>query len=216
MGGRDLALADLLAVVVERDVSALAQAAALVGELHTYLVLSGRYGPGSLDGELMQADQIVGELESAFHGVEDPAAEVAALGDDHALGGLVRGDYLGGDRERPVLDVDDADLRQTLHPREEQLRGALDEYWAPGQLREDALDATVVQRQHVVPDRLDQQQALQFVQLVRHLPGEVARLAPVLASRRRAPRRRRRTRAACPPISSHGVRCLVTALHPLW
>ena len=38
----------------------------------------------------------------------------------------------------------------------------------------------IVERQHVVACRLDQPQALQFVQLFRHLLGQVVRLAPVL------------------------------------
>ena len=39
----------------------------------------------------------------------------------------------------------------------------------------------VVERQHVVARRLDQPQPLQLVQLLRHLLGQVVRLAPVLA-----------------------------------
>ena len=42
--------------------------------------------------------------------------------------------------------------------------------------------APVVERQDVVPGRLDQEQALQLAQLLGHLPGQVVRLAPVVWS----------------------------------
>ena len=74
----------------------------------------------------------------------------------------------------------------------------------------------VVDRQHVVARRLDQPQALQFVQLLRHLLGQVVGLAPVLARCRRAPRRRRRTATVFSPMSTQGVPCFVTAVQPLW
>jgi hypothetical protein len=53
--------------------------------------------------------------------VETPAAESAALGDDHAFGAAGRYLNLGGDRERLVLDADHAVLRGASHAREEQL-----------------------------------------------------------------------------------------------
>ena len=77
------------------------------------------------------------------------------------------------------------------------------------------LHQPVVERQHLVARRLDQPQPLQLVKLLRHLLGQVVRLAPVLASCRRAPRRRRRSAGGFSPWIQ-GVRCLVTAVQPLW
>ena len=84
------ALADLLAVDVERHRAALAEAAAGVGELHAHLVLARGQRAGRLDVEVLHAEQVVAVLELAALRVEAPAADVAALGDDHALGAGLR------------------------------------------------------------------------------------------------------------------------------
>ena len=70
---------------------------------------------------------VVDELGLAVLGVDGPAAEAAALGDDHTLGAAVGDVHLGGDRERLVLDADHAVLRQSSHAGEEQLRVAADQ-----------------------------------------------------------------------------------------
>ncbi len=67
-------------------------------------------------------------------------------------------------------------------PAEQELRVALDQHGAAGQVGIDALDLPVVERQHVVLDRLDQPQPLELVQLLRHLLGQVVGLGPVLAA----------------------------------
>ena len=51
---------------------------------------------------------------------------------------------------------------------------------AAGQVGVDSLEQPVVDGQHVVARRLDEPEALQLAELLRHLLGEVLRLAPVL------------------------------------
>src|SRR6478736_1036472 len=85
-GGLDAALAGLRAVEVEGDGAALAEAAAVVGELHAHLMGAGWDRPTALDGEVLDAEQVVGVLGLAVLDVEAPAGERAALSHDHALG----------------------------------------------------------------------------------------------------------------------------------
>ena len=59
-------------------------------------------------------------------------------------------------------------------------RVALDQLRPAGHLGFEALDPAVVERQHVVLRRLDQEQALQLGQLLRVLGGEVVGLGPVV------------------------------------
>ena len=74
----------------------------------------------------------------------------------------------------------------------------------------------VVDRQHVVLDRFDQPETLQLVELLRQLGRQVVGLAPVLAPVVELPHVVVESQPAWPPTISHGVRCLVTALQPLW
>ena len=117
-------------------------------------------------------------LSLPFVGVDGPAAEVGALGDDHPLRVLVRKRDVGGDRVRLVLDVDDVVLAHR-HTGEEDLGVALDQRRAAGRGGDHPLCAAVVQRQDVVAGRLDQPLPLQLGQLVGHLRGQVVRLGPV-------------------------------------
>jgi hypothetical protein len=80
---------------------------------------------------------------------------------------------------RLVLDVDHRALGQPPHAAEQQLGVALDEGRTAGQVGVEALADPVVQRQHPVPGRLDQPEALELVELVGVLLGEVAGLGPV-------------------------------------
>ena len=116
LGGTDAAFADLLAVVAEGDSVALGVAAAVVGELDADLVGAGRDGLDGLGGEGLDPEQVVGELGPAVPGVKAPATDGATLGDDRPVQGPVGRDDLGGHRERLVLDVQDAVLRQPDHP----------------------------------------------------------------------------------------------------
>ena len=130
--------------------------------------------------EVLEAAPVVAVLELAVLGIEAPAADVRALGDDHALGALFRHLDLGGDGVRLVLDAQDAVLRQAPHAAEEDLGLALDQYRPAGGVGIHLLHHPVVDRQHLVARRLDQPQPLQIVELFRHLLGEILRLAPVL------------------------------------
>ena len=132
------------------------------------------------DDEVLQAAPVVAVLELAVLGVQAPAADVRALGDDHALGALLRHHDLGGDGVRLVLDVEDAVLRQAAHAAEQQLGLALDQDRPAGRVRVHLLHHPVIQRQHLVARRLDQPEALQLVELLRILLGQVLGLAPVL------------------------------------
>ena len=176
-----VSLADLLAVGVERHLAAFAQAAAGVGELHAHLMLAGWNRRGRFDHEVLEATPVVAVLELAALGVETPAADVRALGDDDALGSLLRHHDLGRDGVRLVLDAQDAVLRQASHAAEQNLGLSFDQHRAAGQVRVDSLEQPVVDRQHVVARRFDEPEALQLVELLRHLLGEVLRLAPVLS-----------------------------------
>ena len=129
---------------------------------------------------MLHATPVVAVLELAVLGVQAPAADVRALGDDHALGALLRHHDLGGDGVRLVLEVQHAVLRQASHAAEEQLGLALDQHRPAGGVRVHLLDHPVVERQHLVARRLDQPEALQLVELLRHLLGQILRLAPVL------------------------------------
>ena len=80
-------LLDLLAVVVEGDGAALGVAAAVVGELHADLVGAGRDELGCLGGEGLDAEQVAGELGVTVGGVEAPAADGTALGEDRPVQG---------------------------------------------------------------------------------------------------------------------------------
>ena len=81
---------------------------------------------------------------------------------------------------RLVLDAQDAVLRQVSHAAEEDLGLSFDQHRAAGEVGVDSLEQPVVDRQHVVACRLDEPEALQLAELLRHLLGEVLRLAPVL------------------------------------
>ena len=163
----------------------------------------------------MDAEQVVAVLELAALRVEAPAADVAALRDDHALGPRLRHLDLGGHRVGLVLDVDHRVLRQAAHAAEEELRIPLDQHRPAGEIRVQPFGDIVVQRQHVVAGRLDQPQALQLVQLLRHLLRQVVRLAPVLAGVVQLPDVVVEGRGLL-AARSQGVLWRVTAVQPLW
>jgi hypothetical protein len=105
LGALDTALAHVLSVVEQRDAPALGQSAAVVCELHAHLVRSRRYGARRLGGMDLDAAHVVRELGRAVLGVQAPAAECAALSDDHAVGAALRYFDFRGDGERLVLRV---------------------------------------------------------------------------------------------------------------
>ena len=75
--------ADGFAVVVQGDVAALGQAAAVVGECHAHLMLSGGEGLLGSDRIKLNAQEVVAVIELALVGIHAPAADAAALVDDH-------------------------------------------------------------------------------------------------------------------------------------
>jgi hypothetical protein len=91
------------AVEVEGDVAALAEFSAVVGELHAHLVGARRDGRVAGDVGVLHAEQVVGVGRPAVLDVQAPAAERAALGDDHAFGAAVWDRHLGGHRAIPGL-----------------------------------------------------------------------------------------------------------------
>src|SRR5215212_6480176 len=105
LGPRNAALADLLTINEQGDGAALGQPAAVVGELHPQLMLARRDRPVADDLEPLQPEQVVAIGRPATGGVQAPATEGAALGDDHPGGAAVRDDQLGGDRIGLVLEV---------------------------------------------------------------------------------------------------------------
>ena len=70
--------------------------------------------------------------------------------------------------------------RQASHAADEELGLTLDEHRPAGEVRVELFKQPVVQGQHLVARRLDQPLPLQLVELLRHLLGEIVRLAPVL------------------------------------
>ena len=81
---------------------------------------------------------------------------------------------------RLVLQHEDRILGQPAHAPEQDLAIAVDELRPTGQVRVEALDAAIVERQHVVLRRLDEEQPLQVGQLLGLFRREVVRLRPVV------------------------------------
>src|SRR6266536_3068963 len=133
----------------------------------------------SLYDELLETTPVVAVLECAVLGVEAPAADVRSLGNDHSVGTFFGNYDLGGDGVRLDLEVENAVLRQTAHAAEKKLGLSFDKHWPTGSVWVHFLDHPVVQWQHLVTRGFDQPQALQFMELFRHLLGQIVRLAPI-------------------------------------
>ena len=71
---------------------------------------------------------------------------------------------------------------EAVHAGVEHLRVAVDQFRTTRDLGIEPLRLAVVDRQHVVADRLDQQQPLQLVQLLGHLLRQVVGLRPVVGA----------------------------------
>src|SRR5215212_5673597 len=132
LGCFDATLTDFIAVVVERYVTALGQAAAIVGELGTHLVLAWWHGLVDLGGEDIDPKQVVNELRFPLLGIKAPAADRASLSDDRparrptSVRTLLGHDDLGRRGERLVLHAQDAVLGQVAHTGVEDLGVAPD------------------------------------------------------------------------------------------
>jgi len=123
----DAALAVLLAVYIERDRAPLRQAAAVVLELHTHLVLAGGDRLGAFGEGQFDAQEVVAMLELAVLGVQAPAIRAATLGDDDALGARFGNLEFSGHRIRLVLHNHDRVLGNAAHTAEQDLGIAFDE-----------------------------------------------------------------------------------------
>src|SRR3954447_3071083 len=178
-GCLDAAFTGLVAVEIERDSAALRRAAAVIGELHPHLMRARRDRGVGLDLEALQAEQVVAVRRTATFCVQAPTGERAALGKDDAFGGRVANDDFRRDGMRLVLDVEDAVLAEAPHAAEQHLRVPFDELGTADELGIEPLDAPIVEREHVVFAGLFEPQFLQLRQLLRHLGGEIVRLAPV-------------------------------------
>ena len=82
--------------------------------------------------------------------------------------------------------------RQPAHAAEQQLRVALDQLRAAGEVGVEALERPIVERQHAVLRRLDQPEPLQLVRASSGSPSPGRAPGSSPCSCRRAPRRRRR------------------------
>ena len=124
---------DGLAVVVQRDVAALGEAAAVVGELHPHLV---RPRPGWARSPRWRTRGCRGRCRRTSPGrpwrraLHPPNRPPWAMITPSAPPSGTS--TLGGDRERLVLDADDAVLRQPAHAGEEQLGVPSDQRRSPG------------------------------------------------------------------------------------
>ena len=127
-----------------------------------------RAARAGLDVEALEAEQVVAVLEASVLGVQGPAAECAALGDDDAVGARPSGSTTSAVTAWDLFFrlSTEFSLRRPMPPNS-SCELPLINVRAAGEVRVEALDAAVVQRQHVVLDRLDQEQPLQLVQLVR-------------------------------------------------
>ena len=123
-------------------VAALAEPGPGVVELHAHLVGAGGHLAVAVDVEALDAEEVVAVARLAVLQVEAPAADAAALGDDHALRAAVGHLDLRGDGVRLVLDADDRALGEAAHAAVEELPVALHERRPPGDFRDEALDAT--------------------------------------------------------------------------
>ncbi len=120
---------------------------------------------------------------------------------------------LGGDGVRFVLELITAFSVSRPIPPKNCCDVAPDERRTPGDVGVEALDAPVVQRQHVVLDRLDEEQPLQFVQLLADSPcaRSCAWVQSVLVS---YSSQTSSSKAGSSPSITQGVLWRVTAVQP--
>ena len=111
--------------------------------------------------------------------VERPATNVGTLADDDALSPLLRHNNICRHRVRLVLDTQHTVFKQPPHPRKQQLRCPLHQDWTACRVRIQLFKHSVIKRQHLVAGRLDEEQLLKFVKLLRHFHSQVLRLRPV-------------------------------------
>ena len=116
----------------------------------------------------LEAEQVVAKGRFALPEIEGPAAHAAAEVEDHAVGATTGDLYLRGQRPGTIAPVDDVLLDQPAHARVQNLLVS-DERRLAADLRQHPLERAIVQRQHVVLRRLDQEEPLQLRELPRVL-----------------------------------------------
>ena len=125
-------------------------------------------------GETLDAEVVVREHRRAVLHVQAPAAEATALGHDDTVGRFVAGLDVGDDLERRVLDVDEVVLEQAVHALVQGQAGASEhQVRPPGQLGIEQLLPPVVEGQHLVLDRLAEEDLLQLGEDLGMLFGEI-------------------------------------------
>ncbi|CAB4713163.1 unannotated protein [freshwater metagenome] len=126
----------------------------------------------------LDAHVVVGVNRAALEEEERPAAELTALGDQDAVGLLVRRVEPGGDPPGRVLDVGRRVLGQpSTRARVEGQRAR--RQLATAELGDQPLQEAVVERQDVVLLRLGEEERLQLGQPLGVIGGDVAGLGPV-------------------------------------
>src|SRR5215469_7104486 len=123
-GARQTRLAHLLAIDEQRPRAALADTATVIFELVADGVLALRQWLRRTRIHALEAKKVVAVSWHAPAEKQGPAAEATALCDDGAARLGIGYGNLGGDRVRPVLDVQNGVLIQMSHARVQSLRGA--------------------------------------------------------------------------------------------
>src|SRR4029453_9954149 len=123
LGRVDTAFGDLVSVDEEGGGAALAQAAAIVGELDTDLMPARRNWLLADGLEALQSEKVVAVGGTAIRGeVEAPTTEGSTLRDDDTGRALLWHDDLGGDGVGLVLEGDHGALTQSPHSGVQHLR----------------------------------------------------------------------------------------------
>ena len=118
----DSSLAGLLSVDEEGGGAALADAATVVVELDPQLVRSFGNRPFSGHGVALETDEVVAVVGDTVEQIHAPSCVSPALGHHHTAGAIRRDHQLGGERERLVLQVEHAAVRQPRHALVQHLR----------------------------------------------------------------------------------------------
>src|SRR5512139_960938 len=157
----DPALGNFVAIDEERPRTALADAAAIIGELITDSRLADRHALLGSNGKALQTKEIVSIGRLAVLQIETPAAEPACLGEDYPLGSPFGYLYLGSDRVRPVLCIDKNIFRYPRHSLiDRQRRPPGHQVGSAHKGGVKALQFAVIERQHVVLDCFLREQLL--------------------------------------------------------
>src|SRR6185503_3039039 len=121
MGTLDAAFARRSAVDIKSRGPTFPEAAAVVRELHSHLVGTGRQLPARRHVELPETEEVVVVSQPSFVDIEAPAAKISAMRRNYPGRAAVRHDDVRGNRVRFVLDVDDRVLRHAAHAWKKQL-----------------------------------------------------------------------------------------------